>query len=1073
MRYTHSDIDQLLGHLKSEFGQHGRRAADSLLTARRLLDWAKGDDTGAPRAGNAIAYCLREVLTEILKAQDDSRQSWRSISREVVDAKQRYQRAHQSGSDEQRPLIDLLRKIDDLAEFHERESDRERRLIAVLFDRTGSAPVAGSTSVKKYQRTLHGLNKVVHGSTPYGVDQAECTWSECLALLSMLFLPDVRYRELGRLAKVEQPSVEHVGEVSELVIAAAHLRFFLARIERPVWLDMLTDSGLLDPPDNGEGWPVFVATERLARQYPAAVAHWLNKMYIRLSGDTKCASIIGDAALAIGDIGLPLVARIVHQHSAVPDVVRLSWDAARSANPSLDTFESFMDIVFNQQSSSFAWTFGEIAERFVSGIDSSNAMRRLQLLASKIRSTPGDDIVRSWHEHKPYGSIADRYDERYDERFDVLIQALMRGSRAALQWVDGSCLLELMDSLPGKIGLRMRLWLLGSTDEIDVGLLIEEIAGAIGQRRPNGDDLALIDRVVQTADPTHYEEHWRRALGPAPAVENVGRALAADEPHEEWMRVFYWLPLLTGINAGVWEDVLAVLSARYVTCTRELLEIKNERTEGEIIGNDSPFSIDELASLSPEEACRRISGWRPQQGEWRVSARGLSETLERVVINNPAHWVRHPLRIAMALRHPTYIHRYLAAIHATLSNGRAPIDELIRLISLLRTHPWKAAELSPDKFDYDTHWENVDRATIDLIESLAKEDVGFAGLSNEVWKILKSAVKARSESTEDAVRVRRDPLDTAIGSPWTRALMAALEFMAYEFRNTDCIRPDAFRLLAETLRLDGDAGLYYRAIIALNIGLLRHLAPEWVERNRDLLFGSEAPTGLGQKTVDQALKWGKPDKWLLETFRRGVMDAVCRQVRNALDHYLNAMLWDWEGYSLEEAANFLGSKPELLSVTGGRLGSLLDSDSAKQIQIERAIQFWRVMIGKPQCVDGLTGFGGFARVAVLDDRQWSDLTLKTLSHTGGRIDEPDLVAERAAGLVPDGTTLEIMDNLVRRSSPSIKSNGNRDRAYYRAKWHQQKVEKAAVELLDRSSDLSGSDHYQRLQTALRERGTDM
>ena len=1073
MRYTHSDIDQLLGHLKSEFGQHGRRAADSLLTARRLLDWAKGDDTGAPRAGNAIAYCLREVMTEILKAQDDSRQSWRSISREVVEAKQSYQRVHQSGTDEQRPLTDLLRKIDDLAEFHERESDRERRLIAVLFDRTGSAPVAGSTSVKKYQRTLNGLNKVVHGSTPYGVDQAECTWSECLALLSMLFLPDVRYRELGRLAKVEQPSVEHVGEVSELVIAAAHLRFFLARIERPVWLDMLTDSGLLDPPDNGEGWPVFVATERLARQYPAAVAHWLNKMYIRLSGDTKCASIIGDAALAIGDTGLPLVARIVRRHSSVPDVVRLSWDAARSANPSLDTFESFVDIVFNQRSSSFAWTFGEIAERFLSGMGSSNAMARLQLLASKIRSTPGDDLGRSWHEYKPYGSIADRYEEEYDDRFDVLIQALMRATRTALQWVKVGALLEFMDTLPGMVCVRMRLWFIGSTPEVCVGVAIDEIAEAIGRRRPNGDDLALIDRVVQTADSTQYENRWREALGPAPDVENVGRVLSANKPHEEWMRAFYWFPLLSGITVDAWEDVLAVLSARYGSWTRELLEAMNEPTEGEIVGDDSPFSIDELASLSPEDACRRISGWRPRQDEWMVNARGLSETLERVVINNPAQWVRRPFRIAMALRHPTYIHRYLAAIHATLANGRAPIDELIRLIALLRTHPWKADELGPHKFDYDTHWENVDRTTIDLIDSLAKEDIGFAGLSNEVWKILQSAVKARSESTEAAVRARRDPLDTAIGSPWTRALMAALEFMAYEFRNTDCIRPDAFRLLAETLRLDGDDGLYYRAIIALKIGLLRHLAPEWVERNRDLLFGSEAPSGLGQKTVDQALKWGKPDKWLLETFRRGVMDAVCRQVRNALDHYLNAMLWEWEGYSLEEAAKFLGSKPELLSATGGRLGSLLDSDSAKQIHIERAIQFWRIMIGKPQCVEGLTGFGGFARVAVLDDRQWSDLTLKTLSRTGGRIDEPDLVAERVAGLVPDDTTLEIMDNLVRRSSSSIKSNGNRDRAYYRAKWHQQKVEKAAVELLDRSSNLSGSDHYQRIQTALRERGTDM
>ena len=379
----------------------------------------------------------------------------------------------------------------------------------------------------------------------------------------------------------------------------------------------------------------------------------------------------------------------------------------------------------------------------------------------------------------------------------------------------------------------------------------------------------------------------------------------------------------------------------------------------------------------------------------------------------------------------------------------------------------------PTSFDYDTHWENVDRTAIDVIESLAKKDIGFAGLSKEVWKILKSAVKARSESNDAAVRARRDPRDTAIGLPWTRALMAALEFIAYEFRNTDCIRPDAFRLLAETLSLDGDDGLYCRAIVAPYIGFLRHAAPEWVEANRSLLFGSEAPSGLGQKTLDQALKWGKPNKWLLETFRCSVMDAVCRQVRNALYHYLAAMLWDWEGYSLEKAEKFLGSNPELLSATGGRLGFLLDSDSAKQTHIGRAIEFWRIMIGKPGCIEGLSGFGGLACVAVLDDRTWSDLTLKTLRRTGGRIDEPDIVAERAAGLVPDRTTLEIMDNLVRRSSPSIKSNGNRDRAYYRAKWHQQKVEKAAVELLDRSSDLSGSDHYQRLQTALRERGTDM
>ena len=75
------------------------------------------------------------------------------------------------------------------------------------------------------------------------------------------------------------------------------------------------------------------------------------------------------------------------------------------------------------------------------------------------------------------------------------------------------------------------------------------------------------------------------------------------------MRAFYWFPLLHAITAGTWEDVLAVLSARYGTWSRESLEAMNEPKEVEIIGDDSPFSVDELASLSPEDACRRISGW--------------------------------------------------------------------------------------------------------------------------------------------------------------------------------------------------------------------------------------------------------------------------------------------------------------------------------------------------------------------------------------------------------------------------------------------------------------------------------
>ena len=352
MRYTQSEIDQLLDHLQSEFGRHGRRAADLLVTAGKLLDWVKRHETAAPRTGDAVVYCLREVMAEILKSQNVSGPSWRSVSREVVDAKIRYESVRGSGADEQRALTDLLRKTNDLSEFHKQKAIHEQRLIAVMFDRAGSPPLVGSDSVRKYHKIINRLNKGVHGSVEFDFDQAGCKWSECMSLLRMLFLPpDARNRELDSLAKIEEPDRDDVAKVRELVVTPRHLRHFLARIESPIWLDELADIGFLDLPKSGEAWPLFVSAERLARQHPAAVVMWLKKMYARMSKDANGASQLGDVALALGEVGLPLVRRIARERSHEPDVVRLAWDAARSADPTTEIFESFVDFVFNQPSS--------------------------------------------------------------------------------------------------------------------------------------------------------------------------------------------------------------------------------------------------------------------------------------------------------------------------------------------------------------------------------------------------------------------------------------------------------------------------------------------------------------------------------------------------------------------------------------------------------------------------------------------------------------------------------------------------------------------------------------------------
>ena len=88
----------------------------------------------------------------------------------------------------------------------------------------------------------------------------------------------------------------------------------------------------------------------------------------------------------------------------------------------------------------------------------------------------------------------------------------------------------------------MRVWLLSNGSDVEVEALIEEIADAIGSRRPYGDDVRLISNIAERASEWEYTGRWRLSLGPAPSVEEVGRAMAVDDAREEWMRAYYWLP---------------------------------------------------------------------------------------------------------------------------------------------------------------------------------------------------------------------------------------------------------------------------------------------------------------------------------------------------------------------------------------------------------------------------------------------------------------------------------------------------------------------------------------------------
>lgn len=184
-------------------------------------------------------------------------------------------------------------------------------------------------------------------------------------------------------------------------------------------------------------------------------------------------------------------------------------------------------------------------------------------------------------------------------------------------------------------------------------------------------------------------------------------------------------------------------------------------------------------------------------------------------------------------------------------------------------------------------------------------------------------------------------------------------------------------------------------------------------------------------------------------------DAVSRAVEGAFDQLLTGTMWQVPGYEINATVAFLGSNPCWLSEAGELLGRDLRHPDAPEEQVTRATEFWRAAI-ETKSPEGLHGFGCFVLIETLDDDIWLDLVSETLKITRGRIKFATGVAERVARIRPSAVTLRVMDALVRGLS---------------GLWNGLRVQEVAKAHLEAAAtDLSGTDEYGRLRTALQERG---
>ena len=269
------------------------------------------------------------------------------------------------------------------------------------------------------------------------------------------------------------------------------------------------------------------------------------------------------------------------------------------------------------------------------------------------------------------------------------------------------------------------------------------------------------------------------------------------------------------------------------------------------------------------------------------------------------------------------------------------------------------------------------------------------------------------------------------------------------------LRPEAIRILDASLRLTGLDGADHRSVLATRLGFLRHVAPDWFNTNLALLLGTDAPEGLGQVTVDQALKWGPPDPWLLENCRQQVRNAAENNVERALYHLMQAMLWELPGYTINETIHFVRRTAKLMSDAGELLGRMLRHDTADPHQITIALRFWQAALDAATTSDALLGFGWYSEIKTIHTHVWEQMTLQTVIATGGQTNWTHGVATRIASSAPTRTGLAILNELIRGQGDD---------------WDRQHATEQASQLMASAQALQETVEYRNLRNALIERG---
>ncbi|MFJ4680606.1 hypothetical protein [Kitasatospora sp. NPDC088783] len=555
---------------------------------------------------------------------------------------------------------------------------------------------------------------------------------------------------------------------------------------------------------------------------------------------------------------------------------------------------------------------------------------------------------------------------------------------------------------------------------------------------PDAQSARLVAHAAAHCPPRHtgrLHAALRALLGPAPTARDLGGHLAARAADpalrwpEAWLRVWDWSPVLPQALLAPWTDVLAALRTHEPAGPRDP---RDPRSPFAWTPSRPPAVPADL--LDPDdgsEPCVAAAAARlaaaPDAHDPRYAA-----ALRTAVDRHPAPWAQDIGATAHALAHPALQAAYLAAL-AARAERRAPLPAgalaagARTALDLHRALPAGPARPADPDGPGDRAAALAADALFTLLSSAWRTDadLGNALTADALAHLTRLSAPLIDPAVPDDTDPSRLPTTACV-----RALQALLEHAAHHARTTTPpALPAALRPLLEAVLDARPADARTAQALAPHLPLLHHHASDLLEGRRAHLL-DPAPDRPTPSAAALWLRWGHPYPPLLAALdRTRLLAALHTQAPpQSAEHLAHALLTDPDilggPHTLLAQLAAAGPDPATAATTLLRATARLTGDDPA-VQA-RAAALWRAALDADLPEGALAGAGAFADTPV-DHGTWLTLTLASARHTP-RLDDPDLIAERAAGHPRDCDALRLAAHLVAHPAEAWQDHHVRDQA---------------------------------------------